>query len=107
MDLREYSFLLNGLCFNLAPLSFVSSYSRGGVPKKRDFFQVKLGPDFKMTRLAWASAQSDPFLRNPNEGIVCQGCLKKGRKMGFCLFVVIWRILISRKLVPILWTEGV
>ena len=39
-----------------------------------------------MTRLAWASAQSDPFLRNPNEGIVCQGCLKKGRKMGFCLF---------------------
>ena len=60
-----------------------------------------------MTRLAWASAQSDPFLRNPNEGIVCQGCLKKGRKMGFCLFVVIWRILISRKLVPILWREGV
>ena len=29
------------------PLSFVSSYSRGGVPKKRDSFQDELGPEFK------------------------------------------------------------
>jgi len=29
------------------PLSFVSSYSRGGVPKKRDSFQDELGSEFK------------------------------------------------------------
>ena len=43
------------------PLSFVSSYSRGGVPKKRDSFQDELGPEFKMTRLVGAPELSDPF----------------------------------------------
>ena len=36
------------------PFSLVSSYSRGGVPKKRDSLQDELGPEFKMTRLVWA-----------------------------------------------------
>ena len=59
-------------------LSLVSSYSWGGVPKKRDSCQDELSPECRIDKTYMGSRSIWPIW-NPTEGIVCHGCLKRGR----------------------------
>ena len=64
------------------PFSLVSSYSRGGVPKKRDSLQDELGPEFKMTRLLRAPELSSPLEIQP--GYSLSWVSEKGKDLKKC-----------------------